>query len=223
MEQRDGDGAVPSSLAVQIKTGKPIWADLFGSLLAEAQAKAEVYSDNFYTSYWRKFEVLTLKRADMFSTVSMPQKYSLIGELGILGRLNRYTLNYDFIQVMPICFDEEPFQHQKNALRNVRVKADDFVIFWSGGYNTWTDAETLFRGLVKAMERNEKIKFVSTGGAIDRHDDITFAKFCDDVRQSKYQDRFIFLGWVPTADVPNFYLESDVGINIDRFSYEAML
>jgi glycosyltransferase involved in cell wall biosynthesis len=218
-----GVGTPLSSYAVKIKSEKPKWADLFGSLLAEAQVKARVYDDDFYSFYWRSLELITLKKADKFSTVSMPQRFCVIGELGILGRLNKHTVDYEFVHVMPIAVDEEPFQHTKWIIRNKKVADDDFVIFWSGGYNTWTDVDTLFEGLVKAMAQNGKIKFVSTGGAIERHDDLTFSKFKEKVQHSKFSDNFIFLGWIPTQDVGNCYLESDAGINIDRFSYEAVL
>jgi hypothetical protein len=33
----------------------------------------------------------------------------------------------------------------------------------TGGYNTWTDIDTLFEGLVLSDGENPKIKFVSTG------------------------------------------------------------
>lgn len=218
-----GVGTPSASHAVEIKSEKPKWADLFGSLLAEAQVKAMVYDDNFYASYWRRFELVTLKKADKFSTVSVPQKFSVIGELSLLGRLNKYTVDYEFVHVMPIAVDEEPFEHTKWMIRKKKVADDDFVIFWSGGYNTWTDVDALFDGLVKAMEQNRRIKFVSTGGAIERHDDLTFSRFKEKVQQSEFSDHFIFLGWIPTEDVGNCYLESDIGINIDRFSYEAVL
>ena len=43
-------------------------------------------------------------------------------------------------------------------------------MLWSGGYNLWTDVDTLFRGLEAAMARNPKVHFLSTGGAIDGTD-----------------------------------------------------
>jgi glycosyltransferase involved in cell wall biosynthesis len=218
-----GVGTVPSASAVQIKTDKPVWADLFGSLLAEAQVKAKVYDDDFYPLYWRRFEEAALKKADVFSAVSTPQKFAVIGELSLLGRLNKYTTDYEFVHVVPIALDDKPFRHTKNVIRDKLVKKDDFVILWSGGYNTWTDVDTLFSGLIKAMMRNDKIKFVSTGGAIDRHDEISFTRFREKIRQSEFAQNFVFLGWISTEDVENYYFESDIGINIDRFSCEAML
>ena len=43
------------------------------------------------------------------------------------------------------------------------------------------------------------------------------------VSNSKYRDRFILLGWIPFHQVPQLWKESNVGINIDLFSYEAIL
>jgi glycosyltransferase involved in cell wall biosynthesis len=218
-----GVGTVPSVSAVRIGSDKPVWADLFGSLLAEAQVKASVYGDDFYPLYWRRFEESVLRKADVFSAVSTPQKFAVIGELGLVGRLNSRTSDYRFVHVIPIVVDDTPFNHSKNVLRGKLVQKDDFVILWSGGYNTWTDVDTLFSGLIKAMRKNSRIKFVSTGGAIDSHDEISFTRFRDNIRRSEFASNFIFLGWIPTEDVANYYFESDVGINIDRFSCEAML
>jgi glycosyltransferase involved in cell wall biosynthesis len=218
-----GAGTIPSYHAVQIDTDKPIWADLFGHLMAEAQTKAYAEDNNLILPSWWMIERSILKRADVFSAVSFSQKCAVIGELGALGRLNKFTLRYDFLHTMPICVDETPFQHAKNVIRGSRVKHDDFVVLWSGGYNTWTDVDTLFAGLCSAMKENPRIKFVSTGGALAGYDDATYERFVAAAGQSAYADRFIFLGWVPTEEVQNYYLESDVGVNIDKFSYEAVL
>ena len=37
--------------------------------------------------------------ADIFSAVAESQKWALIGELGLVGRLNRFTDNYEFCHV----------------------------------------------------------------------------------------------------------------------------
>ncbi len=43
------------------------------------------------------------------------------------------------------------------------------------------------------------------------------------IEASEFADRFAFTGWVPTEEMPNYYFESDVGLNIDRASYEMLL
>ncbi|GAI30869.1 unnamed protein product, partial [marine sediment metagenome] len=133
----------PAFCAIRIRTNKPIWADLNGSAMTEAQAKAYVYSDNTYLNYSWHDEKPILEKADIFSTVSLAQKYALIGELGITGRLNRFTFGYEFVHHIPNGIEDREYRHQKEVMRNKLVSKKDFVVLWSGGYNTWTDVDTL--------------------------------------------------------------------------------
>jgi len=73
------------------------------------------------------------------------------------------------------------------------------------------------------MEKNPNLVFVSTGGQIEGHDNLTYPQFKDMIESSKFADRFHLLGWVPNEDVPNFYLEANLGINSDKYCYEAIL
>ncbi|OGL47171.1 MAG: hypothetical protein A2161_14265 [Candidatus Schekmanbacteria bacterium RBG_13_48_7] len=100
---------------------------------------------------------------------------------------------------------------------------DDFVVLWSGGYNTWTDVDSLYNGLVMAMEENPRIKFVSIGGAIDGHDTMTYERFKNLVEASPYNKNFILLGWVPHEEVHNYYLEANTGLILDAPMYEGLL
>lgn len=218
-----GVNTLPASKAVALKTNKPIWADLNGFIMAEAQAKAHVYDDNTYLNDFWQYEKIVLKRADIFSVVSLPQKFALIGELAVSGRLNKYTFGYEFVYHIPNSIDDIEYQHKRKAIREICVDNYDFVILWSGSYNTWTDINTLFMAVETAMDKNPKIKFVSIGGPVIGHDEKTYYKFLDKVRLSKFSNRFIFNEWVPTEDIPNYYFESNVGINIDKFNYETLL
>ena len=218
-----GINTYPASIAARIQSDKPFWADLNGSLMTEAQAKAYVTKSNEpVTEFWEQ-ELVCLHRADIFSTVSLPQKYMLLGELATIGRLNQHTIGYDFAHVIPNSIDNQEIKKEKpNLLRGNKVKPDDFVVLWSGGYNTWTDIDTLFSGITKAMEMNNKIRFVSTGGSLPGHDEETYTKFLDKINQTPYKDRFFMLGWIPSSDVFECYFESDLGINIDQWNYETL-
>jgi len=213
----------PSYVAAKIRTDRPFWADVFGDTMAEAQAKASTYSDDAYLSHFWRYMTSVLDRADIFSSVSEPQKYALIGQLGLRGRLSKRTIGYEFVHPIPCAVEVEEYKHQKRVLRGRRVADDDFVVLWSGGYNTWTDVDTLFHGLEMAMAENCRVKFASTGGQIDGHDEITYPRLLKMISASPYKDRFIMLGWVPTDEVPSYYFESNVGINIDAQNYEAVL
>ena len=218
-----GVNTFPASIVSDLDLDIPFWADLNGSVMVEAQAKAHLYNDDVYLHHFFKMESKILSKADIFSVVSEAQGFSLIGELGIWGRLNKNTMGYRFIKVIPNTAEKQMFKHKKNVFRKKLVKDSDFVILYSGGYNTWTDIDTMFDGISKAMEKNPNIVFVSTGGQITGHDDITYNRFEQLIKNSPFKDRFHLFGWVPFEDLPNYYLESDLAINSDRYCYEAII
>ncbi len=205
-----------------LKTACPVWIDLFGHVMAEAQAKAFCYQDNSFLEHFLNHQLTALQRGDIFSTVSNAQAHATIGELGLLKRLTAETTGYNFCHTIPCAMEPELYRHDKTVLRGVDIPESAFVVLWSGGYNTWTDTETLFSGLESAMAQNPDVWFVSTGGQIDGHDEITYPAFCKKVRNSKYSERFVLKGWVPKHDVHNYYFESNIGINIDKYMYEGL-
>ena len=216
-----GSGSTDS---VQNINGVPFWADLFGHVMAEAQARAYIDDDDECLFHYWNSEYNIISNADIFSCVSSRQQYALIGELGTVGRLNKYTSGYDFTNIIPCGLPLEEYKHTKKVIRGRdSIKKDDFVVLWTGGYNTWTDVDTLFKGMILAMEKNSKIKFVSTGGEIPEQDLKTYPRFLSMINSSPYKDRFVMKGWVAGEDVPNYYLEADVGINIDKDIYEVRL
>jgi glycosyltransferase involved in cell wall biosynthesis len=211
-----------SAVATDTVGGLPMWADLYGSIMAEAQLKALVYGDDTYLSHFWTMERKAIERGDIFSTVSERQKWSLIGELGMWGRLNQWTSGYDFATAMPIASETTPYQSRRSVLRET-IGEDAFVILYSGGYNTWTDVDTLFNALEVVLCQCPNVVLVSTGGKIEGHDDMTYTRFQKLIEGSRYRERYHLRGWVPSEDIPSYYLESNVAVNVDRPSYEAML
>jgi len=100
---------------------------------------------------------------------------------------------------------------------------DDFIVLWSGGYNTWVDADTLFKGLEIAMSREPSIRFLSTGGEIKGQDEKTYSEFVKKVSKSKFKDRFVLKGWVKNEEVMGYVLSSDIAINVEKNIYEVVL
>jgi len=96
------------------------------------------------------------------------------------------------------------------------VPNDAFVLLWVGGYNTWVDEITLFKGVSEAMEKCPKLYFVSTGGQISGLDNGTFLRFKKLIDESEFKDRFVFLGWVNSSDIPYIYARANAGLNVDR-------
>lgn len=216
-----GINLYPSSRLVQLDTDLPMWCDLNGWAMAEAQTKAVTYDDDCYLSHFWNMERSVLGRADVVSTVSQAQAQATVGELAMLGRLGRQTVGYPFCHAIPNALVERHPKTRTGLLRGRTVPEDAFVVLWAGGYNTWTDVDLLHTALVEAMQASPEIHFVSTGGALKGHDDVTFQRFRDRMDASPVHQRVHFVGWVPSHHVPSYYAESDLGINVDRACYET--
>ncbi|MGM0367178.1 MAG: glycosyltransferase [Actinomycetota bacterium] len=215
---------IAARLLKSLENKPPFWADLFGHVMAEAQARAAVDGDDGCLFHYWNSEYNIITSADMFSCVSGRQEYALVGELGAVGRLNRFTSGYNFSCNIPCGMPDEEYSHARNVIRGKNgISEGDFVVLWTGGYNTWTDTSTLFCGLEMAMKEDDSIKFVSTGGEIPEQDIKTYPRFLEKIRGSKFRDNFLMEGWIDGKDVPNYYLEADIGINIDQDIYEVRL
>lgn len=201
----------------------PVWIDLCGHVMAEAQAKAAVYNDDSYIDYFFNRSVGALFHGDHFSTVSHAQKFALIGELGLAGRLNAATDGHELVSVIPCGAEEEDYVQKTRVFRGLDVDDDAFVVLWSGGFNTWTDVDTMFAGLEYAMARDPSVVFVATGGQIDGHDEKTYPRFVELIEGSPFRDRFVLKGWIDRDDVPSTYFEADIGINCEKDIYEVRM
>jgi len=212
-----------AALAAEIDSGLPLWADLNGHLMAEAQAKAFAYRDDKYLAHFWHIEQRVLDRGDAFSVASRPQYYATLGELGTRGRLNQHTAGHRLVAVVPDTYPPPPPRSRPVAVRGRLVPDDAFVVLWSGGYNTWTDIATLFHGLEQAMARVPGLYFVSTGGQIDGHDELTYPRFLTMISESPYRERFVMQGWLPADEIPAYLAAADLAINLDAPLAEAEL
>lgn len=218
-----GITTVLAERALKLGNERPLWADLFGHFLAEGQAKAACYGDNTLLRNYYMSQIRVLDRSDAFSVVSAPQGMALVGELGLRGRLNSETSGFPFYSVIPIAFNECPLPTGPPAFRGKDVPEDAFVILWSGGYNTWTDAAFLFRVLEQVMAADPSVVFLSTGGQMQNQDEKTYPMFQKLVEGSPFKARYHLKGWLPLEEATGYYHWADVGINVDRDIYEVRL
>ncbi|MEL7061219.1 MAG: hypothetical protein AAGN46_14450, partial [Acidobacteriota bacterium] len=217
-----GVNSYPSSRAAALNTDLPLWCDANGWVMAEAQTKAATYDDDRYLAHFWNIEKAIVDRADVISTVSRAQSLAALGELAARGRLNRRTVGYDFCRHVPNALAAVTYEHRFEVVRGKLVPEDAFVVLWVGGYNTWTDVELLYGALERAMGERDDLHYVSTGGALPGHDDLTFEKFQRRIEDSSFRDRVHFAGWVPTEQVPSYYFEADLGLNVDIASNETL-
>jgi len=219
---------LPNFMAAKMAHLAPFWADCFGDPIAEIQAKAEMYGAEKCAhelfAVWKYFRK-TLSTADQFSALSDAQNHALIGELALLGRLGFENAGTPLVFTIP-CGVEPPEKTpapQKPFLRGAKFPSDAFVICFSGSYNTWMDVDYLFEATEESMKRLPQLLFLSIGGGTPGYNEKLYKDFCSSVQKSPHKNRYIFCGWVPFEEVPKYYAESNLGINIDRFTYEGVL
>ncbi len=208
----------------QMETDIPLWCDYFGDPMAERQMLARLHeSDDGLADQWKTLAP-ALRRADRVSGCSTFQVGALLGEMATLGRLNRHTAAERLANLVPPWLEPIPPASEPGPfLRGVAAPADSFLVFQSGGFNTWLDVETLFAALEIAMRRLPKLRFACTGGAIPGHNEKSFARFQSLVASSPNKDRYHLLGWIPLGRVPRIIQECDLGLNVDLPSAEGWL
>lgn len=216
----------PCLCATKLRTDKPIWMDIYGDYLTIIQAARYRAGSDRGISTSIGFVRRVLQKGDIFSACGTPQRHALVGELAMAGRLNSHTFGYEFTRViLPGARSTSNHRVKREArpfLNAFGVTSEDFVVLWCGGYNTWTDVKTLFAGLELAMAQDPRVHFVSVGANSYEAPDNVYTQFLALIEKSPYRDRFHMAGWRPWTEIPDYYHESDVGLNIDALHYETI-
>lgn len=231
LDARPYDGVVgvnawPAATLADAGPNAPFWADLNGWTMAEGAARAAVVGhDRDHEHFWR-LEAEALLAADRFSTVSTRQADALYGELALLGRLGRKTFEWPFATAVPNAiyplFDRlERSPSGKLPCRLNHADQAALFILWSGGFNAWTDVETLVGALDRVLASHGDAHFVATGGPVHGHDDQTFARFQEESKTRLPTRRVHLLGWVGTEVVAGWHARAHVGLNVDAPNAET--
>lgn len=218
-----------AALAVRLQLGVPLWADVFGDLMAEAQAKAtRVGSDWSLVHFWTLLRGV-LEGADRFSAVSGAQAHALIGQLGLAGRLSQRTAGEALVATIPCAAPhgevrrgDSEADFRPKARANLGLSDEDVVLLASGGVNTWFDVETFCLGVRAAMDAEPRLRLVLTGGEIAGHDERSYAQLLAGlvgVHSARVRD----LGWVDSSQLPSVYAAADLALHIERPLYERTL
>lgn len=203
-------------------TDIPFWADLFGDCFAELQTRAEQCADHATnnTTFHHAWKLLlpVLLGADMFSALSERQRYAVMGQLGIAGRLNRFTGTHDLIHTVPFGLFPADFPPQ-SPLASTR----ELTIAWSGSFNTWMDSATLVQGLEIAFRAVPDLHLLVQGGRVQGYSEKAYDDFVEGTRKAGLEERLTLLDWQPLARTRELYSQCNAGLSIDRYSYEALL
>ena len=214
----------PSLYATKLRTQKPFWLDIYGDMITILQAVCFQRSSNRGLPTTIKLFKDILNKGDIFSTCGTPQQHMLVGELAMAGRLNYLTFGYQFVRTIlpgaaPLKIDTSQI---RSLSENLGIPPDNFIILWAGGYNTWTDVHTLFKGLEWSIAHNPQIHYVSAGANTYDSPNNVYQRLQNLIENSQYRSHFHLLGWQPWGEIPGYYLGSNAGLNIDAQHYETI-
>ncbi len=215
--------SAPALRAVEVAGDRPLWIDLFGDLMAEGQARLGFNPDADLFPY-RDAVVRLLGRGDAFSTVSERQRWAVVGQLGLVGRLNEANRGCRLVHTVPCSVtDSAKPSDAQDCAAATEFTDRDVVILWGGGFNTWCDLDVLFDGMELAMARDERLRLAVTGGAIGGHDDLTYPRFMERVAGSDFKERFVIKGRLPTDEAGAYLARADAGIVTEKDLTERSL
>jgi hypothetical protein len=109
-----------------------------------------------------------LLRGDAFSTVSGPQRHSLLGQLGLLGRFGvDWTVSRRVVDLpvgVPTGWTEDvPRPAFPHLLRERGLTESDRFLFFGGSWNVWIDEIAMGRALARTMEQDPDLYMVFAG------------------------------------------------------------
>lgn len=201
----------PTTAAVRLAGERPLWIDLPGDPYADAQAVIVRGGDaRAVAEDCARVFTAALARADAFSTIGNASRWSLIGQLGLLGR----SAGPDQLPIHPIpiawpAADERGAAtgaHSSAFERAAERASGPIRVLLCGSFNTWFDDEAVAEVLCAAMARADVVVDV-TGGPGQPGG---YERFV--ARMSRYPVQFH--GWLP--DPTPVIARSEVLLTLDR-------
>jgi glycosyltransferase involved in cell wall biosynthesis len=168
------------------------------------------------------YENKVLKKADKISSVTISQKYCIIGKLSLLDKKLTPENHQNILEYIPnAIFEQEkiPTQLKKPDL----IEKSNFNIFWCSGYNQWTDYKTLCKGLEKAMDKNSRINFFSTQGCSKSKPSAQLKNFQKMIYSGPHSEKFHFTPCLSKKELRSFLRHCNLGLVCDKSNYETII
>ncbi len=188
----------PAEAVTHSDCALPLWIDMNGMHPAEIQlAGTDVHTNRLEMFRMLALERSLLARGDRFSAPSARQTDSVLGQLFLLGRLDCGNRGARVVHPFPHCALEVPLS------RGPETDAPPRIIS-TGSFNSWFDHTTLFRALEYVMERDSKVVFTCSGGAVPFWSR-GVEEFASMTSSSRHSDRYELRGWVRREELENIY------------------
>lgn len=200
----------PAEAVAQSGCMHPLWIDMNGMHPAEIQlARTDIHTNRLEMFRMLALEHSLLGRGDRFSTPSARQSDAVLGQLFLLGRLDCGNRDVTVVHPFPHCAVTAPLSRGPEADDSRPPK-----IISTGSFNRWFDHLTLFRALEYVMERNPRVVFTCSGGAVPFWSR-GMEEFASMTSSSRHSSRYELRGWVTREELDEIYDTATAAVMAD--------
>ena len=201
----------PGRVAAAIAGNTPLWVDIPGDPLAELAALARAEGsqvDDSTIAAAHAACTAVLSRADAISVISGAQRFSALGQLGLMGRTLRSDTTPS-VAVIPITAN---FGFNRTVARH-DARSGSATIALAGAFNPWFNDRAVCQALDVALAARPGFRVAVTGGGISGFYEEGFKRF---QRWAKrHPDRVVIHGWLPHAEMERVLKQADIGMTMD--------
>ncbi len=216
-------------VANNIENEKQLIVDLYVPIYLESLArdlKGTFEEFNSYQDTVRKWN-LAFPRGDYFLAANNSQYHFYNGCLSVFGRNNSFTFNKNILEILPYGIHSQPIKHTKKVCREKIIHENDFMLLWFGGLYPWFDIKPLLLAMQNLSSQYKELKLIILGGKNPFVTEPGFMKQYDFAldfakKNGLFGKSIHFVNWIPYEERNNWYLESDLVINLHHKSKESI-
>ena len=197
--------------------------DLNGTLPYELQAQSSVEKNDFRLWLINKRQKRIIKKADLITTVSDPQKNSVIGQQSLLGCSGYMNLGRKMVSVIENSQVSKFDDCYNNKKLTLDIPTDSQKILFLGSFNNWVDEVTLIESFAYAKRKNPNLVLILTGKKENIFGNQKYEIFMKLAEEYKLKDSIFHLGFIDYLDMKSIIEFCDLGLVCDLDIYESQL
>lgn len=201
----------PGRVAVAVADETPLWVDIPGDPLAELAALVRAEDSTVHATTVAAAHAAcsaVLSRADAISVISGAQRFSTLGQLGLMGR-TLHPETSPVVEVIPITGN---FGIRRSTARR-HANPERATVALAGAFNPWFNDRAVCAALDVALARRPGLRVVVTGGGIAGFYEAGFERFTRWAH--RHPERVTIHGWLPHEEMARALTNADIGMTMD--------
>jgi len=197
--------------------------DLNGTLPYELQAQCKVEKNDFRSYLINRRQKRIIKMADFITSVSLAQKYSVIGQQSILGCSGYKNIGKNLVSVVENAQVSKYDNYYNKKGLGLDIPEDSQKLLFLGSFNNWVDEECLISSFALAKKKNPKLVLILTGKKENCFGNTKYENFMKIAKNKNLLGSIFHLGFIDYLDIKSLIEFCDLGIVCDLDIYESQL